>query len=114
MQLPYTREDYGRQFNNTETDAYRELNPNMKVPTLIDGDVSIWESHTILRYLVSLHRPALTGATPAERTQVERWMDWNARSTQHALRSGIQGRQEAAERTLRGFRGAERRSESRN
>jgi glutathione S-transferase len=77
MQIPYTREDYGRQFKNTDTDAYRALNPNMKVPTLIDGDVSIWESHTILRYLVSLHRPALTGATPAERTQVERWMDWN-------------------------------------
>ena len=77
MQVPYTREDYGRQFKNTDTDAYRALNPNMKVPTLIDGDVSIWESHTILRYLVSLDRPALTGATPAERTQVERWMDWN-------------------------------------
>ena len=77
MQIPYTREDYGRQFKNTDTDAYRALNPNMKVPTLIDGDLSIWESHTILRYLVSLHRPALTGATPAERTYVERWMDWN-------------------------------------
>ena len=77
MQIPYAREDFGRQFKNTDTDAYRALNPNMKVPTLIDRDVSIWESHTILRYLASLHRPALTGATPAERTLVERWMDWN-------------------------------------
>ena len=25
--LKYTREDYGRQFNNTNTDAYRKLNP---------------------------------------------------------------------------------------
>jgi glutathione S-transferase len=75
--LKYTREDYGRQFNNTNTDAYRKLNPNMKVPTLVDGDVSIWESHTILRYLAALHAPKLTGATPAERTHVERWMDWN-------------------------------------
>ena len=75
--LKYTREDYGRQFNNTNTDAYRKLNPNMKVPTLIDGDLSVWESHTILRYLAALHAPQLTGATPAERTHVERWMDWN-------------------------------------
>lgn len=75
--LKYTREDYGRQFNNTNTDAYRKLNPNMKVPTIVDGDVVAWESHTILRYLAALHAPRLTGATPAERTHVERWMDWN-------------------------------------
>ena len=74
--IPYAREDYGRQFGNTLTDAYRKLNPNAKVPTLIDGDVVIWESHTILRYLAAVHRPALTGATPAERTMAERWMDW--------------------------------------
>lgn len=75
--LKYTREDYGRQFNNTNTDAYRKLNPNMKVPTIVDGDLVAWESHTILRYLAALHAPHLTGATPAERTHVERWMDWN-------------------------------------
>ena len=36
----------------------------------------VWESHTILRYLAALHAPQLTGGTPAERTHVERWMDW--------------------------------------
>jgi len=74
--LKYVREDYGRQFNNTNTDAYRALNPTLKVPTLVDGDVVTWESHTILRYLAALHAPHFTGATPAERTLVERWMDW--------------------------------------
>ena len=74
--LKYSREDYGRQFKNTDTDAYRKLNPNMKVPTLIDGDVVMWESNTILRYLAATHKPAMTGATPAEKTYVERWMDW--------------------------------------
>ena len=76
LRVPYKREDYGRQFGNTTTDEYRKLNPNSKVPTLIDGDLVIWESHTILRYLAALHGPMLTGATPAERTMVERWMDW--------------------------------------
>ena len=74
--VKYTREDYGRQFNNTQTPEYKKLNPNSKVPTLIDGEVVIWESNTILRYLAALHRPELTGATPAEKTEVERWMDW--------------------------------------
>jgi glutathione S-transferase len=76
MGVPYTRLDYGRQFGNTTTPEYKAMNPNAKVPTLLDGDLSIWESHTILRYLAALHAPALLGATPAERTHVERWMDW--------------------------------------
>ena len=74
--LGYVREDYGRQFNNTNTEAYRRLNPNMKVPTMIDGALVVWESHSILRYLADTHRPSLTGATPADKTHVERWMDW--------------------------------------
>src|SRR4029079_13626482 len=35
MGLPYRREDYGRQFNNTGGD-YLKLNPTGKVPTLLD------------------------------------------------------------------------------
>ena len=46
------------------------------MPTLIDGDLVIWESNTILRYLAALHGPALHGTTPGEKTLVERWMDW--------------------------------------
>lgn len=74
--ITYTREDYGRQFGNTQTPEYLALNPNAKVPTLVDGDVVIWESNTILRYLAASYAPGLTGATPAERAAVERWMDW--------------------------------------
>src|SRR5262245_53518672 len=73
---PYVRHEYGRQFGNTLTETYRKLNPTAKVPTLIDGDLVIWESHTILRYLAAVHGPALTGASAAERTMVERWMDF--------------------------------------
>ena len=73
---PYEREDYGRQFNNTQTAEYLKLNPNAKVPTLVDGDVVIWESNTILRYLATKAGSALYPADAAARTQVERWMDW--------------------------------------
>ena len=74
--IPYAREDYGRQFGNTATAEYKAMNPNAKVPTLVDGDVVVWESNTILRYLAATHAPALHGGTPAERSEVERWMDW--------------------------------------
>jgi glutathione S-transferase len=73
---PYTREDYGRQFENTQTAEYKALNPTSKVPTLVDGDTVIWESNTILRYLAASGGEHLHGATPAEKTEVERWMDF--------------------------------------
>jgi glutathione S-transferase len=73
---PYAREDYGRQFNNTQTPEYLALNPNAKVPTLVDGDLVIWESNTILRYLAAKAGSALYPSEPGARTQVERWMDW--------------------------------------
>ena len=74
--FPYRREDYGRQFGNTLTEEYRKLNPNAKVPTLIDGDLVIWESHTILRYLAVMHGPDLIARKASEQTMIERWMDW--------------------------------------
>ena len=57
---------------------YRALNPNGTVPTLVDGDLAVWESHTILRYLAAAHAPArYWSEDPAERSQIERWMDWS-------------------------------------
>ncbi|MHA1564292.1 MAG: glutathione S-transferase family protein [Alphaproteobacteria bacterium] len=75
--LDYIREDYGRQFGNTTDQAYLDLNPNAKVPTLVDGDTVVWESNTILRYLCNRTDDAtLYPADPAARSLVERWMDW--------------------------------------
>jgi glutathione S-transferase len=79
LKQPYEREDYGRQFNNTGGD-YLRLNPNGKVPTLVDGDVVVWESNTILRYLGSKHGGSFYPADPAARSHVERWMDWQLAS----------------------------------
>lgn len=73
---PYGREDYGRQFNNTQDAAYLTLNPHGKVPTLVDGDVVVWESNTILRYVANKTGTPLYPADPAARSEVERWMDW--------------------------------------
>lgn len=72
----YERVDYGRQFENTTTPHYLAMNPTQKVPTLVDGDLSIWESHTILRYVAAKEKSALLPADLGARTQVERWMDW--------------------------------------
>ena len=80
LKFPYEREDYGRQFNNTQTPEYLRLNPNAKVPTLVDDKLVIWESNTILRYLATKAKSPLYPADPGKRSQVERWMDWQLAS----------------------------------
>ena len=80
LKLPYEREDYGRQFNNTQTPEYLRLNPNAKVPTLVDGSLVIWESNTILRYLAAKAKSPLYPTDPGKRAQVEKWMDWQLAS----------------------------------
>ena len=80
LKMPYEREDYGRQFNNTQTPEYLSKNPNAKVPTLVDDEVVIWESNTILRYLATKAKSELYPEDPAQRTHVERWMDWQLAS----------------------------------
>ena len=74
--LPYERKDYGRQFQNTTTPEYAALNPMQKVPTLVDGDTVVWQSNTILRYLANKTRSPLYPADAAQRSWIERWMDW--------------------------------------
>src|SRR3982750_190375 len=80
LKQPYEREDYGRQFNNTQTPDYLGKNPNAKVPTLVDGSLVIWESNTILRYIATKAKSNLYPADAAKRTHIERWMDWQVAS----------------------------------
>lgn len=88
--LAFEREDYGRQFGNTATPEYAALNPTRKVPTLLDGDLVIWESHTILRHLATkAGSEALYPTEPAARSHVERWMDWTLASLNPVYLAGF-------------------------
>jgi glutathione S-transferase len=58
---------------------YLQLNPNGKVPTLVDGELVLWESLAILIYLAE--KKADTTLYPkglAARADVHRWLFWAA------------------------------------
>jgi glutathione S-transferase len=81
------REDWGIGFRSTRDAVFLALNPNALVPVLIDGDVVLWESNTICRYLAAqAGRTDLLPATPRARAEVERWMDWQAGELNNAWR----------------------------
>src|SRR5712672_1064893 len=57
LSLSYRRIDAGMAFGrNTEPD-YLAMNPNGRVPTLVDGDFVLWESNSIMRYFALAHGP---------------------------------------------------------
>ena len=77
LDLPYEREDWGSGFRSTDDPAFLALNPNAMVPVLLDGDLVLWESNTICRYLCAqVGRDDLLPSTPRARAEVEKWMDW--------------------------------------
>jgi glutathione S-transferase len=90
--VDYSRIDAGLQFGVVDTPGYRSLNPNGLVPTLVDGERVIWESNTILRYLATKHgADSLLPAEAGERSEVERWMDWQLGALWATLRVAFLG-----------------------
>ncbi|MBO22901.1 MAG: glutathione S-transferase [Rhodospirillaceae bacterium] len=66
----------GGAFGRNDTPEYLAMNPNGKVPTVIDGDFVMWESNSVIRYLARKHKSALYPSEFEVRNMVERWMDW--------------------------------------
>jgi len=66
------------------TPEYLALNPNGKVPTLVDGDTVLWESNAILCYLAGKGDTELWPKS-AKRYDILRWMFWESNHLTNAL-----------------------------
>jgi glutathione S-transferase len=57
---------------------YVALNPNKKVPTLVDGELVLWESSAIMTHLcVKQGSDMWPTHDPVEQVEVLRWLSWN-------------------------------------
>jgi glutathione S-transferase len=75
--LDYTLRMVDLRKGDQKAPQYAALNPNMRMPTLRDGDFVLWESNAINQYL-ALRRPE-SGLFPADeraRLDVTRWQCW--------------------------------------
>lgn len=83
--LGYEHVPLGGSYGGLDEPAYLAMNPNGLVPTLRDGDVTIWESHAILRYLAATHRAGTLWPEDAKiRAIADQWTDWTATTFQPA------------------------------
>lgn len=65
---------------------YLALNPSGQVPTLVDGDLVLWESNAICIYLCEAYgEHRLWGRSAERRAEVARWLFWEASQWQPAL-----------------------------
>ena len=55
---------------------FRAINPNGKVPALVDGELRLWESTAILGYLAAVTDSPLLPKGAADRADVDRWLAW--------------------------------------
>lgn len=94
LELAHEREDWGRGFRPANSPEFLRLNPAGQVPVVLDGDLVLRESNTILRYLAAKHgADHLYPGDPVERSAVEQWMDWVAYDLTHAMRGAFLGGQ---------------------
>ena len=75
--VAFGRIDIGGSFGGNKEKPYLDLNPNGVVPTIEDGSFVLWESNSIVRYLVDkFGQGRLVSPTPEGRADSNRWMDW--------------------------------------
>lgn len=76
--LEHERLDFGHVHGGLDTPEFGALNPHRKVPVIRDGDLVVWESAAILRYLATRYGDggAFWPSDSAERARVDMWAEW--------------------------------------
>lgn len=83
--LDYEQREVGGKFGGLDSPDYGAMNPNRLVPSFQDGNLTLWESHAIVRYLAATHgQGTLWPEFARERALADQWTDWTATTLQPA------------------------------
>jgi glutathione S-transferase len=73
LELPHTHIPAGGSYGGLDDPAFLAMNPHGRVPVIDDDGTIVWDSQTILRYLVARYgRGRFWSDDPAERSRAER------------------------------------------
>ncbi|MEQ1878619.1 MAG: glutathione S-transferase family protein [Bdellovibrionia bacterium] len=74
--IPWERVPLNMREKQHKSPEFLKLNPNGKVPVVVDGELVLWESSAITFYLAEKHKPELLGKGLTERALVYQWSIW--------------------------------------
>ena len=61
---------------------FLKLNPNGKVPCLIDDGFVLWESAAIVHYIAEKYKPEMLGTNVQDKALVQQWAFWTMTEAQ--------------------------------
>src|SRR5262252_5868829 len=73
---PYQLVDKSLRADDLHSADYLRLNPNARIPTLVDGDVVLWESMAINLYLAQRYEGPMHSVGPTVLSQAAQWSFW--------------------------------------
>ena len=86
LDLEYERHDVGGSHGYPAD--YGAMNPNQTVPTIADGDLTVWEANACGRYLARPYgADTLWPAESAEFALADQWMEWTTANVAGAFLS---------------------------
>ncbi len=82
---PYQLVERSTRADDLQTAEYLRLNPNARIPTLVDGDVVLWESMAINLYLAQKYDGPLHCTNPEVLGLAAQWSFWAMLEIKHLL-----------------------------
>jgi glutathione S-transferase len=76
LEIPLDFEFVDLTKGQSHTPEYLALNPNGRTPTLVDGDLRLWESTAIMQYLASQKPGSLWPDDARAHGDITRWQSW--------------------------------------
>lgn len=73
---PYQLIEKSTRADDLQIAEYLRLNPNARIPTLVDGDVTLWESMAINIYLAQKYDGPVHLADPEDLGRAAQWSFW--------------------------------------
>ncbi len=74
--VPYTLKDVDMKNKEHKSDAYLKINPMGKVPAMVDGAVTLFESMAINFYIADNYKKELLGTSSLEKGLALQWSFW--------------------------------------
>jgi len=69
--------NYGGIHGKTQTDEFKDMNPNSRIPVLEENNFILYESNAILRYLSSRFNILVEESTEIK-GKIDQWIDWGS------------------------------------